>query len=222
VNPSRIAFICSCCILSVASARATVLYTTLVDGNGGTVPVENVSDVSNETWADEFLTGSSPLVLTDVIALLAKTSGTGTVTAYLYGNASGLPGTQLDTIASVSTSALPGTAGDVTFTGPTGAGAIQLAASTEYWIVLSGSQNAISDASWQISQVENGAGAVGVTGQNHAEFTGSGWTSFANNTFTDTIPELEVDASAIPEPATVAILGAGLAGLGVLLRRRGR
>jgi hypothetical protein len=228
MNLNRFVCTLSLSVLALSSARATVLYNTLVNGSGGTVPVQNVNISSgNTTWADEFLTGSSPVILSDVIAMLDQGTGAGvsasTITAYLYSNATNVPGTQLNTIATVNTSTLPtGTVGAVTFTAPTGASAITLAANTEFWIVLSGSQNAITDASWEIGTVENAAGAVGVLGQNHARFTGS-WLNMPNNVNTNTIPELEVDVtSATPEPGTFAMLGAGLAGFAAMLRRRSR
>jgi hypothetical protein len=208
------------CALTAVSARATVIYSSLGETTGGfNYAVENIND-DNTDEGNEFFTPSGPsLTLNDVIAVLEGTAGAGAVTAYVYSNLSGVPGTQLTAIATLAQSSIPSSFGDVTFTATS---TITLLASTEYWIVLSGADDSVVDARWEEGNVETG---TGVTGQSHAAFNGSAWVAEPNNTNTNGIPLLEVDATAnssVPEPGTFGMIGASLAALATIGRRLGR
>lgn len=203
------------CVLTAGSASATAIYNNTGDGNtAGDVTIRTSSDF---TWGSQFETpAGSPLTLSDVIIELGQPAGytMDSITAYVYSDSSDLPGSVFATIATVAHASIPSTPGAVTFTPGT---TITLQASTEYWIVLSGTTVGANDAEWQLGSTDAG---TGVSTQEHAEYTGS-WTDFANNLYTNTIPEMEVDTtSAAPEPATFGLMAAALAGLAVIGRRR--
>lgn len=212
-----------CFVLPVSKlARATVIYNSLNDGSNGTYAIENIND-GNVTWASEFLTPSgSTLPLTDVIAMLEQGIGSGSVSAYLYSNTAtgNAPNLNLATIATVPQSSIPVSPGEVAFTAPTGVNAITLLPSTEYWVVMSGADDSVVDARWQYGTSDTGPGATGIAGQNIAEWDGVAWYTLSNDSDPSGIPEMEVDASATPEPGTFAILAIGSAGL--LIGRRSR
>lgn len=202
-------------ISCVLSANATAIYNNTGDGNAGDDTFRTSSDF---TYGNQFeTTAGSTLTLTDVIIELGQPSvdGTNSITAYVYSDSGNKPGSVFATIATVPHSSIPSTPGPVTFTpGST----ITLQPSTEYWIVLSGTSVGANDGEWQLGSTDAG---TGVSSQQHAEYNGSTWTDFANNLFTNTIPEMEVDTtSATPEPATLGLMGASLAGLAIAGRRR--
>jgi PEP-CTERM motif-containing protein len=204
------------CVLAIGSASATVIYNNTGDGN--TAGDDTFRTSSDFTYGNQFETPSGgTLTLSDVIIELGQPAGDGTnsITAYVYSDSSNKPGAVFATIATVAHASIPSTPGAVTFTpGST----ITLQAGTEYWIVLSGTTPSANDGEWQLGSTETGTGVVG---QEHAQFSAPTWTDFANNTFTNTIPEMEVDTtSATPEPATFGLMGVALAGLAAIGRRR--
>jgi len=112
---------------------------------GGSIIVSNLTDTVNGTgtiygsgppqsYAQEFLTGSSSLVLSNVMVALGEASGTFTATADLVNNNSGLPGSAVLTGFTVPT--IPTGIADLTLI-PTSS--VTLQANTDYWFVLSAS-----------------------------------------------------------------------------------
>jgi PEP-CTERM motif len=216
LRTSSIQVSCLYCALTIGSVSASTIYSNLADGNGGNDTIRTSADF---TWGNEFLTPvGSTLTLDDVIIELGEATGeTNNITAFLYSNTGSTPNASLATIATVLHSSIGLAPGPVTFTpGST----ITLQPNTEYWIVLSGTSVGANDAEWRLGTTNAG---TGVAGQNHAQFNGSAWTAFSNNLFTNTIPEMQVDATAAaPEPATFTLMGAALAGLAIVTRRRKR
>ncbi len=189
----------------IGSANATVLYSNIVDGNNGALNVGNLSGTETD-FASEFVTASGSAVsLTDVEVVLGQLTGTtDTVSALLYSNNSGKPNTLITNLGTLTP---PAAATVETFT----PSSVILQPSTQYWIVLV-DNHAGFFAGWQTA---TSAAGVGVTGESHAFWGGAAWSNEPNATFNGTIPLMQVDVGAAPEPATFGLMGAALAGLAV-------
>lgn len=164
------------------------------------------SAVSEFVCANQFVSGASGSV-SDVILPLNYASGdpNATIDVQLVADNANMPGTVLESWT-VGTS---GTFGS--WSAPetlTGDGSASLAAGTSYWLVLSPTNVGNSDL-WAVLNY-NEAGATGLDLYNQ----GSGWASNPGAT----LGAFEVDVAPTPEPATMTLLGLGIAGL--IARRR--
>jgi PEP-CTERM motif len=197
--------------LALLPVGATTIYSNLSDGNNGSLPVEG-----NQFWANEFESGSTAANLSDVIFNLEASTGTGALTVELFTNSNNAPNTLVATIGTISHATLTaGAFAQVTVTPGT---TIALAANTQYWIELIGASISTADALWEVGPNDNG---TGVAPEFHDRVTaGSVDATEANNSFSSTIPQMQVDVqSTVPEPATFGFLGIALAGLAAIRRR---
>jgi hypothetical protein len=199
------------CALTAGSASASTIYNDLNSGNRGGLFIGNLGNEND--WANEFLTpAGGALNLSDVIVDISEATGTGSITMFLYSNNAGVPGSSLATIATLT----PTGTGVAPYTFTPGS-PITLQASTQYWILMVDNSTGFF-GTWYSESTETG---TGVSGENHAEWTGSTWTQRANNTFTAETPEMEIDVtSAVPEPATFGMLGLACLMLAGKARRR--
>jgi len=178
-------------------------------GANGTNPVSPSVSFSPglADFAFGFVAGTDPNYL-DLVSASFGLSGAAspTVTADLYSNASGVPGSQIN---SLGTASVGSTAGLATFTPGS---PITLTASETYWIVLSAPSalnwhSPYGNISEQNSSTWGNGGLVG------KQLDGTNWT--------DTLAVGSTTISAVPEPGTIMLLATAVAAVGGgVLRRR--
>jgi hypothetical protein len=190
---------------------------------GDTVIVSNLTDPVNGTgtiyssgppqwYAQEFLTGSSSVVLSSIIVPLGDASGSFTAGAELVNNSSGLPGSTVLTGFTVPT--IPtGSPTDLTFMPMT---SVTLAANTDYWFVLAATGSG-GDYQWQYTNT------LSTSFPNYAVNSGMG-TTWAIGTPPGPflLEATAASASAVPEPSSLVLVTCGFLTFAVVLSRRRR
>jgi hypothetical protein len=204
-------------------------------------PADALHSVASQVAAESFVATSTSL--SDVEVLLQSTSESGSIVVTLWTNSGNDPGTQLDSIGTVQLSSID-TANPalVSFTnlGVTGGKVTNLTVGTEYWIEVGtpnspangSTTNVLTTTSTYLTYgVASTAGAATDTDYFHG--TGVGGTNPLMAVCIDTdgscislqtasVTMNETPSSNTPEPASLAIIGSGLAVIGFLRRPRTR
>jgi PEP-CTERM motif len=182
-----------------APASAGVLYDNLGETSQGAAAMSG-------NPADSFSTGSSGFLLRDVKMLLGLNggSGAGRFQVYVFDNVANAPsGAGIRLGGTFTPSDLSPTVGvfDISLTTP-----VALLADTRYWIEIKPRAN---PGFWFYDSDASGTGVAG-------EYWYLNGTTNPNSTGPF---QMQLSGTAMPEPASLALLGFGFAGLGLIRRR---
>jgi hypothetical protein len=176
--------------------------------------------------AQEFFAPSATTI-TDMVFRLSDSAPTpgGSLLVYLVQNgtgnfpsSSGISLTNDVLLGSILDSSLTSTASNVLFT-PSIAGSGTITAPGDYWIALVGTSTSDQAVWWRAGDtiglnVGNTGNSTAGLYNSHVVPSGTSMTSVNTNSF-----ELQINT---PEPASLALLGAGMAGLGIIRRRQNK
>jgi len=201
----------------VANASATVLF-----DNSTSLPInqyEPASATTNGALAESFQAdAAASSTLTSVSLDLKKGAGTstGSIIVTLNSDVSGKPGGSIATLGTIYDTQLSGTAAFIGLTGLN----VALTANAEYFIVLTDAvsgQN--TKAQWATANNGAGTGTANQFGL-YSSSSASQFDTMTVNPYLMTVTATDA-GSAAPEPASIALLGMGLLGLGCARSRRG-
>jgi hypothetical protein len=199
---------------SPAAKAAAIVYDNLAASVGGSDSINGVAPFNS------FSTGAQGGDLVGLTLLLsANPTDGGSITVNLYSDSSQAPGGLITSLATILDSALGSSPADFAVTLATQP---TLLAGTRYWIGLT----ATTDASaWGWASNNSG---TDVNTELHQDFGNI----FCNSSFAGCshpvspepyIMQVAVDTTIpVPEPATAALIGVGMLGLGILRRRQAR
>ncbi|HJQ63020.1 MAG TPA: choice-of-anchor R domain-containing protein, partial [Burkholderiales bacterium] len=157
------------------------------------------------TQGDQFVAGASGGI-TDIDIALVNIDAADDLTLTLRSDSAGTPGAIIDTWI-IDDALIPSTAGIVHVDAD---GLTNLVAGTTYWLIASAPST--SHYGWNLNDQD-------ITGQHCVSVPSTDCDDLIE---TETLGafRIEVDGAVVPEPATLALLGLGFAGLGFSRRKR--
>lgn len=207
------------CLSKFLLGPAFVLLVNAGLSYGDTIIVSNLGATVNGTgtiyssgppqsYAQEFLTGNSSVLLSSIVVPLGNATGTFTAAAELVADNSGLPGSTI--LTSFTVPAIPTTTPtDLTFT-PTSS--VTLNANTDYWFVLSASGS--GDYQWYYTNT------LSTSFPNYAVSNNSGATWTVGAPPGPFLLEATAASAAVPEPSSLVLVASGLLAFVVMVCAR--
>jgi hypothetical protein len=208
-------------LTKILCGAAFTLFANAGLSYGDSIIVSNLTDIANGTgtiyssgppqsYAQEFVTGSSSVVLSSIVVSLGNASGSFTAVADLVADNSGLPGSTV--LTGFTVPAVPtGSPANRTFTPSS---SVTLNANTDYWFVLSASGSG-GDYQWQYTNT------LSPSFPNYAVSTNSG-TSWTVGTPAGPFLLEATAASSVPEPSSLVLVTCGFLAFAAVLSRRHR
>lgn len=217
----------------VANVAQAAVYFDSIDVTNPTYGGDGQGD-NTSAMADSFTTGTPNFSQISLLVSASNPADGGSTSIYLVPNTGGAPGVAgspavtlsggnfvsfsgADLIGKLADASLATTAGQVTFNISPALAASLSTTNAEYWIGLVPSNS--SSLEWYYGAASNGIGETNQENFYANTATGGGGTGLASDTgvaSTSAPYDMIVDT---PEPASLAILGGGLAGLGYFRRR---
>jgi hypothetical protein len=205
--------VCAGLLTTAANAGSVVLFDNLSASSGFADGVDTTTGLG--PLADSFSTGGASVFLTDVKLLLelqVTGAGGGSMTVSLLSDNSTSPGSLLTTLATINDS-------DLIFGPPQvidiPVASFALAANTRYWIQLATTTGSSTAIFWLGSLDTSGTGVA-------SEFSSNSLLGVTANVNEGAYQMQVIGNSAIPEPSSVVLLGAGVAGIFLVSRFRRR
>jgi hypothetical protein len=216
MNPRNLAF-SVLTVLSVMPAVAFAADTTILFDSSGNTPTYPALTTGGGTMAAQEFAGQNVALTAVSLALTRLNPDTGSATVYLIADNSQFQNTGSLTgaieIATVLDSSLAlNSAGTPSLTTLSLTANPRLSAGTEYWIVVDKTGN--SSIEWWLN---DSASASSDPTQLSANDGKTGWGTFL--AVDHGIGQYDLTVAGIAEPATIAVFGIGLAGLGLARRR---
>jgi len=204
-------FMLSILFLALPQAEATIIYNTFGPGDTFNSPGWTISNQSDTTpnfdQGDAFIPDASYRLDTIELAF-SLVRGTNTLDVWLMSDSGGKPGAIIETfqfINQMSSIPLRGIISGTSTLHPL------LEANTQYWLIASVPVSGTL-APWWMSPSGEGL---------HADREDLGPWSVFNTSRSDLEKQgaFRINGTPVPEPSTILLLGAGLAGVGILRRR---
>jgi hypothetical protein len=201
-------------IAQTATARADVIFDDTASIDPG-----NTFFVANRLGgplAESFSTDPLRMLLTDLKLVLGDvlaTADKGSLTVSLLSDNAATPGSLMQILATIPNNSLPSWSAPGLYDIPLAPMGIVLDGNTRYWIQLS--SPAGTYPLWYYTTDMTGPGV------------GSEYTAYAGSTFVspNSNPDFgafQMQVQAIPEPGSLSLLGAAMAGIALFIRRRAR